>query len=741
MIQMAPVLNSGSTTGIGMKLMKGSYDPWLVAASLFVAMLASYTALEMAARVSASPKLPARLWMIGGAAALGIGIWSMHFVGMLAFQLPVPMGFNPAETALSLLVAISASLIALMTVRRKSLSTRHLFGGALLMGSGVASMHYMGMAAMRMNPGIDYAIPLVVLSVLIAIGVSGAALFLTFRLGHTGSNRHHLRAGAAVLMGLAIAGMHYTGMAAARFPVHSVCLMAQTGVTRGPLAVMTIGFALLILCMALMGALLDAHLESRTALLARSLTRANEELKFLALHDGLTKLPNRVLLEDRLGQEMRDALREGRQAFAFFIDLDGFKQINDAYGHEAGNVLLIETARRIRASIRDRDTLARIGGDEFVLLIKTHETGHAALCAKKVLSAIKEPLNISGHELRISASIGIAGFTGREASQEEVLRNADAAMYYVKKQGRNGFSFFERSMDEDARSQLETIQDLRLAVERNQLELHYQPIFDMIQEEVTGVEALLRWKHPRRGLLFPGDFIDLAERTGLIVPIGQWVLNEACRQLASWHVMGYQHWTMAVNISTVQFNHPGLRESVQLALQRQNLAPRYLTLEVTESAAMRNAEKSMRILTELRDLGVRISIDDFGTGYSSLSYLKRLPATELKIDRSFVRDLAAGAEDAAIVTAIIALGRNLGLDVLAEGVETTAQRDALIQVGCRSMQGYLIGRAVSAEVFIRSAHHYKILDSERKTRRLATQIRLWASPGEVPVSIDGMTPA
>ena len=681
-------------------MLTGTYNPWLVSASLLVAMLASYTALDMAGRVAAARGRAARWWLAGGSVAMGIGIWSMHFVGMLAFTLPIPMGYNPAITALSLVIAIASSAFALWMVCQKDLSWLRLCAGALLMGAGVCSMHYTGMAAMEMMPPIHYIPLLFILSCVIAVAASGAGLWIAFRLRSRTAHIRRLRAGAAVVMGIAIAGMHYTGMAAAEFPAGSICHMSRTGMTSEWLAPLVIVFALAVLSIALIISVLDRRLEMRTEVLASSLADANKELQFLTLHDNLTKLPNRALFEDRLEQEIQRARREKSSFGVFVLDMDGFKQINDAFGHDIGDLLLVEVSIRIQAIIRAHDTLARFGGDEFVLLANTTGPADAASLAEKLMAAVRDPMEIAGHACRASASVGIALYDCKSPEQRELLKNADTAMYHAKTLGRDGYCFFEAKMNEDAQQQLSLMHDLRLALEHNELVLFYQPKFDAASCEAVGAEALLRWMHPSRGLVAPDQFIPLAEKTGLIISIGRWVLDEACRQMSEWRELGYKNWSIAVNLSPQQFNHPRLAEMVADTLARHALEPGALTLEITESTAMRDVEASMVILEQLTDMGVHISIDDFGTGYSSLLYLKRLPAKELKIDRGFVRDLAHDKEDAAIIAAIVALGHSLNLEIVAEGVETVEQQDFLTRLGCTSLQGYLFGRPMPAERFI-----------------------------------------
>jgi diguanylate cyclase len=405
-------------------------------------------------------------------------------------------------------------------------------------------------------------------------------------------------------------------------------------------------------------------------------------------------------LTERLNQAIEAAEREQRTFAVMFMDLDGYKAVNDIFGHHVGDLLLIEVAARIRKQLRPEDTIARVGGDEFLLLTGESDPELAASIADELVLVIGQPFDIDGHELRVSLSIGLAMYPSDGRTQHELLRNADAAMYHVKTLGRSAYRFFETSMNANVHEQLQLLHDLRLALAHQEFILYYQPKFDVSNQSVIGAEALLRWMHPRRGMIPPDDFIPLAEKTGLIVPIGAWVLDEACRQMAEWRDAGHTNWTMAVNLSSLQFDNIGLVQTVRETLERHGLEPGYLTLEVTESTAMHDLEASMRILQQLSNMGVHISIDDFGRGYSSLLYLKRLPANELKIDRGFVHDLVQDSEDAAIVSAIVSLGQKLNLKIVAEGVETLAQQEFLIHLGCNSLQGFLLGRPMPAEMFL-----------------------------------------
>ncbi|NIE74775.1 EAL domain-containing protein [Pantoea sp. Ap-967] len=681
-------------------MLTGSYSSSLVLISLCVAILASYTALDLTGRIATAKGRAVYLWMGGGALAMGIGVWSMHFIGMLAFSLPISLGYDIGLTAFSLLIAVLSSGFALWLVSQPSLPSLQLGLGALIMGAGIACMHYTGMAAMRMLPGIDYDPTLFGASLAIAVGASAAALWIAFRLRQHTPYVRQIRGLAAMLMGVAIVGMHYTGMAAANFPEGSFCGALAGGVQGEGLVYLVLITTLAVLAVALLTSVLDARLEARTAELAHSLTLANQELTQLALHDTLTGLPNRTLLSDRIDQAIGKVAEQGGCFALMFIDLDGFKPVNDAFGHHVGDLLLKAVAARLRGHLHSQDTLARIGGDEFVLLVELQEPDDAMDVAVKQVNLVSRTFRVAEHDLQLTASLGIVLYPGNGQDQLELLRNADAAMYHAKSAGKNGYSFFDASMNSNARQQLQLLQDLRQALEHKQFRLHYQPKFDAQACQPIGAEALLRWEHPQHGLLLPDRFIGLAEKTGLIIPIGEWVLDEACRQMRQWVDQGHAEWRMAVNLSAIQFCHASLVDSVARALADNGLPANRLTLEITETTAMHDADASLMVLQRLSDMGVDLSIDDFGTGYSSLMYLKRLPANELKIDRGFVRDLEQDSDDAAIVSAIVALGQALGLRIVAEGVETDRQQAFLTRLGCDSLQGYLLGQPVPAEAFM-----------------------------------------
>ncbi|HEU0277927.1 MAG TPA: bifunctional diguanylate cyclase/phosphodiesterase [Rhodanobacteraceae bacterium] len=672
-------------------MLEVTYAPGLVGMSIIVAIVAAYTAIDMARRLASAGARAARWWLVGGAVAMGTGIWAMHFVGMLAISLPIPMGYDPLITFASWAIAVAASAFALWLTGRPRLGLGTLAAGALVMGGGISGMHYAGMAAMRMQPGVDYKPGLLVLSIAVAVVVAGVGLYVIHVMRGVRQRARRLHALAAVVIGFSIVGMHYIGMAAARFPVGSVCGAAQHGLQVGWLASLIIVGALGVLTMALLASLLDQRADARLQALTASLADANQELDRLALHDPLTRLPNRLLLEERLAQ----AAVPGARFAVLFVDLDGFKGVNDAFGHHAGDLVLFEMAQRLGARCRHGEVVARQGGDEFVLLAQvTTREGIAAL-AQRLVELIRQPVVAGGQALSVSASIGIAVYPDDATDPSLLLSHADAAMEATKQRGRNGYGFFESALNAEAQESLQLSQALLPGLARREFYVLYQPKYNAADSALVGVEALVRWHHPTRGIVGPDVFIPLAERSGVIVELGAFVLDEACRQLADWHRQGVML-QMSVNLSVLQFASPHLIDEVEACLRKHAVPPRYLTLEITESTAMQDVEHSLRMLRQLRKLGVEISIDDFGTGYSSLAYLKRLPASELKIDRSFVQNLTEGHEDAAIVTAVIALGRTLGLAVTAEGVETSEQRDFLVREGCDILQGFLLSRPVEA---------------------------------------------
>jgi diguanylate cyclase (GGDEF)-like protein len=421
----------------------------------------------------------------------------------------------------------------------------------------------------------------------------------------------------------------------------------------------------------------------------------------MAHHDALTDLPNRVLLYDRIGRQMAQTRRNQRVMALLFIDLDRFKNVNDSLGHQAGDRLLQAVARRLIGCVRDADTVARLGGDEFVVVLsEINSPEDAANVAQKVLEALSQPFRIADQDLHITPSVGICTFPRDGEDVETLMRNADIAMYHAKEMGRNNYQFFTAEMNATAHQRLALENDLRRALERSEFILHYQPQLDLKTGEIVGFEALVRWRHPDRGMVPPSQFIPVAEDTGLISRLGEWVLQQACAQAAEWQKAGYAHLQVAVNLSAQQFRREDIAETVARALEHTGLPAARLELEITESVMIQQPEQAVVKFGQLNAMDVQLSIDDFGTGYSSLSYLKRFPIDKLKIDQSFVRDISTDPDDAAIVTAIIAMAHSLGLEVIAEGVETAEQLAFLKVLGCDKAQGYYFSRPVPAQEFL-----------------------------------------
>ncbi len=424
---------------------------------------------------------------------------------------------------------------------------------------------------------------------------------------------------------------------------------------------------------------------------------AEQHIMYLANHDALTGLPNRILLQDRIRQAIAQARRGNARGAVLFIDLDQFKTINDSLGHDVGDLLLKAVAERLVSGLRSEDTVARQGGDEFIVVLSSVTNAQdAGTVAQELLDAIAPPYQVKGNELHTSASIGIAIFPDDGEDGDTLLKNSDTAMYHAKEAGRTNYQFFTPEMNQLAAERQSLGTCLRHALERSELLLHFQPMVDMAGGKLVGLEVLLRWQHPEQGLIPPLKFIPLAEETGLIVPIGEWVLKSACLQLKAWQDQGYDLPLLAINLSARQFRQKTLAETIARILDETGVEARFVELEITESILMDNTDEAAETLRKLNDMGLEISIDDFGTGYSSLSYLKRFPIDKLKIDRSFVQDIATDPDDAAIVTAIIALAHSLQMKVIAEGVEEAAQLAFLSRQGCDQYQGYYFSKPLPA---------------------------------------------
>ncbi len=703
-------------------LLQTSYDAPIVWLSFLIAVFASYVALDLASRVRGPDRIGALAWVVGGALVMGSGIWSMHFIGMLALQMPMSLGYAVPTTILSWVVAVAVSMLALFIAGREKLTMPLLALGALTMGAGICGMHYIGMAALRMEPGIVWHWGWVAASAVVAVSASAAALLIFFGMRRLSGGKAMVgRLSAAVVMGTAISGMHYIGMEAAGFIPGSVCLTANAlgGDNLGTLIVLG---TLLLLSLACLTSMLDTRSQARAGRLAdrlkasnQELEKANAELQRMAFCDPLTGVPNLSLFDDRLQQALARAEREqGSRVAVLFIDLDGFKPVNDSWGHAAGDALLRQVARRLRNIRRDVDTLARVGGDEFLLLIEgPRGIDEVEQIAQRALSAVARPFEIEGRTVQLSCSIGVA-MTPEHGTGDRLKALADAAMYEAKRAGGNRLRVYDPSIRMES-DPIDLLQALRRAVAENQLELHYQPKVDSRSGRTRGVEALLRWHHPTLGSIPPGTFIPLAERNGLIVSLGNWVLDEACRQIATWTAQG-KRLRVAVNLSAWQVRQPDFVDQVRQSLQRHGSDPRLLICEFTESVAMDDAFGAQKVIDALETLGVHMSFDDFGTGHSSLAMLRQLRVHELKIDRLFVCDVAHSPKARDLVEAVVRLAHVLDMRVVAEGVETREQRDTLVALGCDELQGYFFARPMPARhIDTRALTDNDVTDDESKS--------------------------
>ncbi len=688
--------------------MEGSFNPVLVALSCIVSVMVSWTVLNLAERARDCHNVKtARYWLVGGAFPLGIGLWGGHFISIFSFQLPVPFGYDAFWVTLSLLISIVGSGLALALIQNSKLTGLRLVAGGVMMGACLSAMHFTGMAAIKIEPAIRHDALLSIFSTLAAVLVATFVLWVTFRFSLQGySSRKRpvrwLRPVVAAGMGIAIVSMDYSAMAATQF------VPGARGIAIAPSPLYLAGLVALISLAVMVATLLFSSYDARQGDakddLRESLQVANQELQSLMFHDQLTRLPNRLLLEDRIQQIMARANRENLEFALFFIDLDRFKSVNDTLGHHGGDALIGQVARRLQETLREMDTVARVGGDEFmVVLSESNKADAVKSAAKRISNTVSTAFNIDGNEVRITASIGISIYPRHGKGIHELMMHADAAMYYAKDIGKNNYQVFEPGMQVVMERRSIIVRNLTKALDKSALTLVYQPIVKVADNSVSGAEALLRWYDDELGMVRPDEFIPIAEDAGLIVPLGEWVLREACQQIKSWHDQGFGAvQSLAVNVSAYQLNHKNFPDVVKAVLGETGLAQGCLELEITESAIMHNPERANMILTDLHNIGVRISIDDFGTGYSNLSKLKSFPIDTLKIDRSFVSGIPTDDQDIAITRAIIALADSLNLDVVAEGVETQEQLAFIQHLKARHYQGYFFCKPVPADELKRS---------------------------------------
>ena len=657
------------------------HDLRLVVVAGVICLLSSciaFAAFEQARRDSARRPL----WTGLAAVVAGLGIWSTHFVAMLAYLPGLPIGYDLETTLLSVGAAVVVTGLgwAAALGERRGMA---LLGGAVV-GAGVGTMHYIGMAAVEVAGFMVWDYDLVAASVVLGIVLAAAALWL-----------HHLptpgRARfAPVLLTVAICALHFTAMAAASiYPSNAVEVPASSvdsatlaiAITAGILAIFAAGFGVILFERRLAGARL-AEAEHRAELADR--------IVWLAEHDALTGLPNRTAFAERLAEAAQAATSE-RGCAVLTIDLDRFKEVNDTLGHPFGDQILQEAAERLRATVGDGDVITRLGGDEFaVIRHAVADPDAVGALAKRIVDELERPFQFDGHTVVIGASVGISLGPRDGASGEQLLKLSDVALYRAKQESRGSYRFFESGMDARMQERRVLEADLRVAIQQGQFEVYYQPLLDLSTSTITCFEALVRWHHPTRGLTLPGEFIPIAEESNLIIPIGEWVLRQACRDAAGWP----DGIKVAVNLSPAQFKRGDLIAVTMSALANAGLEPERLELEITESVLLHDEAWVRSLLERLAGLGVSIAMDDFGTGYSSLSYLRSFPFTKIKIDRSFVEGVAGQSDALAIVQATIQLSRKLGMETTAEGVETAEQLAILGAEGCTHAQGFHISRPV-----------------------------------------------
>jgi diguanylate cyclase (GGDEF)-like protein/PAS domain S-box-containing protein len=788
---------------------KGNYQLSTVILSFMIAWFAAFLAIQLAGRVRGEVgSRRTSLWIWAGGTALGLGIWSMHFTGMLAFHLPIPVMYDVRLTAISALPAILSSAWALYIAGTNRRSLWQLLQAAVLMGLGICAMHYLGMAAITFVPSAaDYAVGWVVASVGVAIAVSLVALTLLTRFSWDREEaRFDVQIGAAALMGLGVCSMHYTGMAALHLSPGAYCISRPGAVPGDELSLVIVGIAVLFMIFMMVGshrelrqaerrfrelfecspgamvmidsdgliALANAEAErllgysdgelvgqSLENLMpprlrpdhldwlrrdARTLTayridaardlclrhhdggeipvelrlspqlidrrhavlasivdlterkRAEESIRRLAYFDSLTGLPNRSHFKLSLGESLQNSRAEG--IYLMFADLDGFKEINDSLGHSTGDSVLIQIAQRLRETVGTAGEVFRFGGDEFIILAPARDDTDDGYLASELIRQISAPLLVDGQQIGVTLSIGSVHYPTHGEEHDQLLRRADNALYHAKAAGKNLHLRFNADMEESVRRHFAMLNELRHAVELGQLVLLYQPVIELRSRRVVGAEALVYWDHPQLGRITPATFIPVAEESGLIESMGEWVLFEAVRQAAQWRAQGLPLLRMAVNVSCVQFRDPDrLRDAVRDALREHAYPADGLELEITERQIMYDPGMSIATMNALSDLGVILALDDFGTGYSSFSYLRQFPLDKLKIDRSFTNQIDADPAGHAIVRAVAELGHHLGMVVVAEGIEREAQVGPLLACSCAEAQGFLFGRPMSALAF------------------------------------------
>jgi diguanylate cyclase (GGDEF)-like protein len=666
-------------------------DVSLLISSMAVAFIACYLSFSLEQRLFRHPpkKLKVLLLLASGG-LLGLAMWIMPFLGMTVAHFPDVYQVDRAMSFSSYMIGVIAATFSIWLTTRRTLPHARLILGAVLLGLGMSGMHFVAILGLNVqNHVADYHPLLMIRSILIAMGGAALSFWLAFKYRQAVQRIILIKLVVASLLTLTIFGMHYSAMAALSFYEEA-----------GPLSPSNhevLYSVLLVSALILLAASAVALLELRFEFRSRQLLNVRKKLASQAIHDPLTRLPNRLYLT-RYTQLLFAGLATRQHKIAFvYIDLDRFKAVNDVFGYQVGDQLLIQLTQRIHRFLGEESKLLRMGGDEFLLVLENTSPEQASQISEQILALIQESFLIDGKTINISGSLGIALYPEHGQHLQDLLINADAAMLSSKDQGRNSCSVFSFSTEQhENKNQTRLMSELYRAVEQQQFVLFYQPKF-RADEQLCGVEALIRWQHPVHGLLAPNLFIPGAEKTGLIIQIGYWVLEQACKQIRLWESERAGLFPIAVNLSAIQFEHKDLFSSLERLLNQYQIKPQHLMIEITESTAMHHIDASIQTLERLRQMGIQLAIDDFGTGHSSFLYLKNLPVDELKIDKEFIHDLSAGSKEEMILESMIQLAIKLGLKVTAEGVETAQQVEILTRLGCQQMQGYLHGQPMAVE--------------------------------------------
>ncbi len=680
-------------------LIAKSYHVVPAVISYAVAAYSAFLMVEIVRRIRAADRDIGVGWLIGGTLCVGTGVWAEHFIGLLSLDLPIKLGFNASITFLSWCPAVLVMGIVIALLSRPHLPWRWRAVGVTAISGGVYGMHYLGVASMGITPAIAWDWSHVWQSAVLAVvGATSASVALRSVLDSPHELTFARKLLAAVPCAIVLRSVQWAVLSAAGFPEGAQSTTADQ-LSGAALADLVAAATLQLFVVARMTYALEQRMQMQNDRLAGTLKRVHNELESTVYRDALTQLANRQGFEHQLGVSTQCCDEFNEHIAVMFVNLDGFKVVNDSFGHSVGDALLQQAATRLSQLIRHDDLLARAAGDEFLLMLRgTQSTDAARQLAQRISESMNHTFALDGHEIVLSCSIGIALYP-QNGPASMLMPHAAAAMQAVKRAGGAGLSFFEPGMLEGCASQIDLQRDLRHAITAKQLMLYFQPKLYACNGQIAGVEALLRWKHPDRGMVSPVEFIPVAERFGLIGALGNWVIDEACRQIRCWLDQGLRV-PVAINLSVHQLRQPDLEVRIRQALIDHQVDPRLLICEITESVAMENTQASMRVFEQLAAIGVQLSIDDFGTGYSSLSYLRKLPASQLKIDRSFVQDLDKSADARAIVEAVVRLAHALDLDVVAEGVETRAQQCVLLELGCDELQGFLFARPMPAAALV-----------------------------------------